>query len=365
MAYIRNCAELMHELAIRKRRENEALQLSKLGSAIAEGITSASSEHSPPAAEPILASYYDRDVQVKTILRNGGDVNIPTPQAIAVDKNNKMYISDASDNKRIMCFSPEGAPIVWAQECAKDLEMGPDGELYAVIVSASKNAVCKIPSQGSVIDFVGGTAAEGKGPAATLSSPNKIKFDKNKNLYLADNCTIKKITPEGEVSILAGSPEGTSLDQPKDGKGTEARFTNPNGIALDSHGNIFVVDSWANQIRKITPEGEVTTYAGSEFGLVDGPRETARFLQPADILIDSNDVMYIAELTRIRCISPDGQVTTVAGGGTGDEYTDMGDKDGNGKEARFKGLVEMCFDTNGDLLACDCMNKKIVKITIK
>ncbi len=144
--------------------------------------------------------------------------------------------------------------------------------------------------------------------------PGGIAADREGNIYVSDygSTTLRKITPEGVVTILAGTP---GLWGHEDGTGAAARFGYPKGIALDGAGNIYMADSGA--IRKITPAGVVTTLAGSgkTGGRADGMGAAARFGEPTGVATDSAGNVYVADTLNnlIRKITPDGKVTTIVG----------------------------------------------------
>jgi len=199
--------------------------------------------------------------------------------------------------------------------------------------------------------------------------------------------------PEWKVITFAGGLMGY-----KDGKGTEARFNRPNGMCIDIYDNIYVSDDGNNCIRKITPDGEVTTFVkgihgcpvadrkgniyvaddlghviykvnssgkvslfagGGRAGYRDGVGRNALFNRPASIDIDGNDNIIIAEMegNYIRKISPDGTVTTIAGSGH------AGYANGKGREASFDYPLGICMDVNDNAIIVDSRNKAIRKIT--
>ncbi len=145
----------------------------------------------------------------------------------------------------------------------------------------------------------------------TQQSPNNKQEDKN--IITASQTTTSTIK-EVLVSTMAGSTYG-----PADGLGTLAQFDKPCGIAVDARGNVYVADAWNHKIRKITPEGMVSTLAGSTQGYVDGPGDTAQFDMPYGIAVDSQGIVYVADSknNKIRKISPDGVVSTLAGNNLG------------------------------------------------
>ena len=153
---------------------------------------------------------------------------------------------------------------------------------------------------------------DGPRDVARFYGPTSMVFDKAGYLYVADsnNHRIRKISPDGEVSTLAGSGIGDFSD----GIGINASFNMPMGLAIDSHENIYVADNSNHRIRKISPNGIVTTLAGSAFGGVDGDLNTARFWSPRDLAFDKKGNLYILDghdKPSIRRIGVDGKVTTV------------------------------------------------------
>jgi hypothetical protein len=188
----------------------------------------------------------------------------------------------------------------------------PFGNIY--IADANNNQIRKIDNNGIVSVFAGSGAvgsANGTGMAASFSYPTGVVADAAGDVYVADyaNNMIRKITPAGVVTTLAGS--GTSGAH--NGTGTAASFFGPNGITLDVHGNIIIADTYNHLIRKITPAGVVTTLAGSTPGSHDGTGTAASFYAPFGVLGDPSGNVYVADTYNnlIRKISSTGVVSTV------------------------------------------------------
>jgi hypothetical protein len=160
----------------------------------------------------------------------------------------------------------------------------------------------------------GNAGFDGTGAAARFNSPVGVATDVNGNVYVADllNHTIRKITPAGVVTTLAGTA-GTSGSA--DGTGAAASFNWPIGVATDAGGNVYAAD--LGTIRKITPAGVVTTLAGtaSVYGSADGTGAAASFYQPRAVATDVNGNVYVADTfnSTIRKITPAGVVTTLVG----------------------------------------------------
>ncbi len=198
----------------------------------------------------------------------------------------------------------------------------------------------------------------GNGTSAQFASPMGVAVDADGNVYVADqkNHKIKKISEAGLVSTLAGS--GVKGDA--DGTGADAQFDNPSDVAVDASGNVYVADLQNQKIRKITADGLVTTLAGSGIeGDVDGPGASAQFDAPLGIAVDASGNVYVADADnyKIRIITPAGEVSTLAGNGI------EGDVNGTGSAARFRGTRGVAVDANGNVYVADANNHKIKRIT--
>jgi sugar lactone lactonase YvrE len=196
------------------------------------------------------------------------------------------------------------------------LTMDREGSL--IVADTDNHTIRKISPAGMVTTLAGlaGTcgSADGQGAEARFCYPRALTIDGGGNIYVADYGTIRKINPAGLVTTLAGTPGKWGRN---DGTGAEARFLTPQGLATDDGGNVYVADSYAFTVRKITPAGVVTTIAGKagEAGFVDGPGSVARFNQPAGLATDHLGNVYVTEQANrtIRKITPGGVVTTIAG----------------------------------------------------
>jgi sugar lactone lactonase YvrE len=240
-----------------------------------------------------------------------------------------------------------------------------------IYVADTGNATLRMVAPGGVVSTLAGTAgvlgyADGSGTAAEFRGGQGPAVDSQGNVYLADNndLAIRKVTPQGAVSTFAGTaPElGTA-----DGAGSGARFYGPNGLATDSAGNVYVADTLNCEIRKMTPAGAVTTLAGSPihctfpyFGDTDGTGAAAQFAWPYAVAVDTAGNVYVADTDNdtIRKITPAGAVTTLAG-----TPGYPGSADGTGSAARFNGPFGLTTDSAGNVYVADTGNDTIRKIT--
>eukprot|EP00736_Rhodelphis_marinus_P013811 Rmarinus@m.12154 len=235
------------------------------------------------------------------------------PSGIAIDRADSIYVSDTC-NHRILRF-------------AKDPNEAP------VLVAGSGVVGCM----------------DGANTDAQFCYPEGIHIDGEGNLFVADtgNQKIRRISSMGVVTTVAGPEHG--LKWPRD-------------VTTDSEGNIFVADRDQNRIWMIRPEGSVVSGAGDGTrGSKDGFRETAHLKHPAGVSVDGNGIIYFCdkENNKIRCISPDGYVQTVAGTGA------CAHRDGRGTEASFNNPVSISFDKVGNVYISDSGNGKVRRMRLR
>jgi sugar lactone lactonase YvrE len=179
------------------------------------------------------------------------------------------------------------------------------------------------------------------------------------NVYVAEvvAAVIRKITPDGDVSTFAGKAGMSGFAE---GTGDNARFNQPFGLALDAAGNLYVADAANSRIRKITPDRVVSTFAGTGLiGSADGPRNSATFAFPAALALDVDGNVYVAEpgSSVLRRITLAGEVSTLAG-----VAFQTGSQDGIGKAARFGQPLGIAVDAGGALYVADTQNSVIRKV---
>lgn len=235
------------------------------------------------------------------------------------------------------------------------------GNVY--VADQYNNMIRKITPAGVVTTLAGSTVSgrsNGTGPEASFSWPQGVTVDVSGNVYVADgsNNMIRKITPAGVVTTLAGN--GNGWNGSYNGTGAFASFYFPTGVALDTSGNIYVADEWNNMIRKITPAGIVSTLAGNTTsGLANGIGTEARFYSPYGVAVDTSGNVYVADQDNrmIWKITPEGVVTTLAGSGT------RGSSNGTGAEASFILVWDVAVDVLGNVYVADIGTNSIRKIT--
>ncbi len=260
----------------------------------------------------------------------------------------------ATDGVMGQPINPFNASFSYPQGVAMDAS----GNIY--VNDAGNYMIRKISPSGDVSNFAGnGVAgfADGIASNAMFNGLAGMAVDAAGNLYVAEfeNHRIRKITPSGFVSTLAGSGIAGYLD----GNGSSTKFNTPYSLATDASGNVYVADTYNHRIRKIAPNGDVTTVAGSSQGYIDGNGTSANFSYPSAITVDASGFMFIADQANhlIRKISPTGVVTTIAGNGQ------PGLVDGIGTAASFRNPWGIAVDATGNLFIADNVNNAIRKIS--
>lgn len=372
--------------------------------------------------------------------RESGDANglgpqarFYTPSGIAVDRQGNVYVTDG-DNHVIRKLTPQGVVSVLAGTSGESgfsdgpalkaqfnspaaVAVADDGTVF---VADSDNHLIRKISRGIVSTIAGSPghdgAQDGIGSRARFSSPQGLTLDKTGTIYVADsgNDTLRKVTPSGVVSTLAGkagesghkdgtgsvarfdglmglrvdgqgviwvvdgnnhvirqvTPQGqvstwaggVGKSGSNDGPAREARFNSPSGMALDAAGNVYVADTFNEVVRKITPAGDVSTLAGwaPHPGKGNGTAEGARFDMPQSVAMDSAGVLYVADRENhtIRKVMPSGMVTTLAG-----QAGESGDDDGKGAQAAFNTPQGLTVDGGGKVIVADSHNDTLRQIT--
>ncbi len=336
------------------------------GSGSSSGTGSAASGSSDPAASSVSPT------------TSGGAGFFVRPAGVVLDASGNLYVADAN-NHTIKKVTPSGAVSVFAgtsgvvgsvdgigtsAQFSQPAGMAIDvtGDIY---VTDTANAVIRKISPSGIVTTVAGSVAtrgttDGTGTAALFNAPAGIAIDGAGNLYVADSSanTVRKITPSGVVTTVAGS---AMVRGETDGTGSDALFNNPTGIAVDGLGNLYVADTFNDIIRKITPAGVVTTLAGSAgiSGTFDGTGGLSLFNNPTGVAVDSAGNVFVADSgnATIRRINPAGTVTTIAG-----IPAISGFRDGAGSSALFNQPQALVTSSTGQIFVADTGNALVRKI---
>ena len=299
------------------------------------------------------------------------------PRAVTVAGSGDLYVSDYNNYqiKKIESAFPntvstiagsgssgstDGSGAAASFNHPAGIAIDSSGNIY--VADSFNNMIRKIDSGGNVITLAGSTSSgstDGLGTAASFNLPTGVAVDSFGNVYVADagNNMIRKIDSVGNVTTLAGSTTAGSAD----GLGAAASFNYPLDVALDSAGNVYVVDAMNYLIRKIDSAGNVVTIAGDgTAGSIDGPGLSAQFNYPNGIAVDSSGNIYVADSSnnRIRKIDSAGNVVTIAGSGT------SAFADGSGDIARFDYPYSVAVDNAGNVYIADCWNYRVRKISL-
>ena len=285
-----------------------------------------------------------------------------TPQGVAVDASGNVYVADTYNNKiRKIDISgnvttlASGFGFSWPAGVAVDSL----GNIY--VADTGSNVIRSIDTFGSVATIAGSGytgSSDGQGTAASFNTPQGIAVDASGNLYVADstNSAIRKIDTSGNVTTLAGAGTSGFLN----GQGTAARFSNPQGVAVDASGNVYVADSTNGAIRKVDTSANVTTLAGGGGrGSSDGQGVAAKFWNPQSVVVGLSGSIYVADTSNntIRKIDSSGNVTTTAG-----EAATSGSTDGQGAGASFTVPTAVAVGASGSIYVVDTGNAAIRKI---
>jgi sugar lactone lactonase YvrE len=197
---------------------------------------------------------------------------------------------------------------------------------------------------------------DGTGMDARFNGPEILAMDSHDNLFVAEAYarTIRKITPEGVVTRFAGHPTEGGID---DGPRLGARFLQIMGLAFDADDNLFVSEYGGGRLRKISSDGTVSTLIGSISGNVDGPASLARLYYPAGLVTDTHNNLLIADFYSIRKLNELNNVSTVAGTGK------AGGDDGPALQASFWAARNIARDVRGDIFIVDNAGHSIRKMT--
>jgi sugar lactone lactonase YvrE len=298
-------------------------------------------------------------------LVRGGNPRLAFVEAIAAEPEPEVKFDYEDYTFTLLAGGSEGskdgkgaaAQFKWPHGLAVD----PAGNVF--VGDRGNYLIRKITSDGTVTTLAGSPGKYGRvdgiGEAARFWYPMGTALDASGNIYVADSSgqAIRKVTPAGAVSTLAGTPETAER---KLGFGEVHYLHHPTGVAVDKNGNVFVGDSNNFVIRKIAPDGTLTTVAGlpGTAGTTDGDAKSARFVFPGGVALDAKGNLYVTDKMSIRKIDTSGVVSTLAG-----SSDDIGTTDGTGSAARFSNPNAIASDSAGNVYVADNGNKNVRKIT--
>jgi sugar lactone lactonase YvrE len=352
--------------------ENNTIR--KIGSYTDPGIMISTIAGAPPGSDTSKIGFKDGI---------GTSASFNRPGDIISDSSGNFYVTDAY-NHAIRKITPDGTVSTIAGTGKEGFTDGIgtsasfnapfaitiDNSNNLYVCDAGNHAIRKI-TKGGVVSTIAGTGrygfTNGIGTSASFNSPNGITIDNLNNLYVTDNgnYAVRKITPDGTVSTFAGNGKSKVID----GTGTNASFSSVSGITIDKNNNLYLPETYTYIIRKITPDGTVSIFAGSykeyssRFGfaspIIDGPIASARFTMPYGLTFDSNGNLYLFDYyNTIRKITPDGMVQTVVIFNNTGSFVDGNENVGGLAYAR-----RFVFDSNGNIYIADWNFNAIRKIT--
>ncbi|MEB3223685.1 MAG: hypothetical protein VKS61_16545 [Candidatus Sericytochromatia bacterium] len=290
------------------------------------------------------------------------------PRDLAVDATGNVLVAD-TDTRRVRHVTPAGAVTTLAGSgtsglldgvgtavqwrSPSGLALAPDGSLRVfdqggIRAIVDRRVFTVVPS--------GIGSANGASAAASFYHPYGLVAGPDGSVYVADNYNllIRKVAPDGTVSTLAGSTYGAT-----DGTGAAAKFAFPDGLAIGPDGSLYVGDRNNHRIRRVTTAGVVTTLAGAgTAGSEDGAASVARFNTPRGVAVASDGTVYVADTAnhRVRRVTPAGEVTTLAG-------STAGFADGIGAAAQFSGAWGITLADDATLLVADSLNHRIRRVS--
>ena len=299
----------------------------------------------------------------------------PLSYPIAVSSESRITMDDAGN----VYWGEDGGVVEKASQTVRSFVFGNSfafggSSPRGLAVDGSGNvfiahgSILKVSPEGVITtvagggDPVDGYGDNGSATAARLSTPSGVLVDPSGVLYIADtfNMRIRRVDPDGVITTIIGNDGGFSGDG---GPATSAQIRPSQGIGVDLAGNVFIADTRDHRIRKIAPDGTISTFAGNGvagFGGDGGPATSAQLNSPRDVTADAAGNVYIADRgnNRIRKVFPDGTITTIAGDGT----AGFGGDGGPAVFARLSSPSDVVIDTSSNIFIADTNNGRVRKV---
>src|SRR5690242_7127511 len=310
--------------------------------------------------------------------------SIFAPGGVAVDAQGNIFFADTGNNRvrkvtpggiistvagtGVYSFSGDGGPAINAAlNVAAAVAVDASGNLF--IVDRANARIRKVAPDGIITTFAGnGTLGfSGDGGLATsamLNQPGSVAVDSNGNLFITDesNCRVRKVTPQGIITTVAGN--GSFTTSGDGGPALSAGINQPIGLTVDSAGRIYIVEPLGNRVRRVSTDGTIATIAGngsSGFDGDGGPAAAASLNEPQDVAVDASGNVFIADTynSRVRRVSTGNLIDTVAGNG---QFQFAGDN-GPATSAALSGPLGVAVDAGGNVFLADTTNSRIRRIS--
>jgi len=308
------------------------------------------------------------------------EAQVNNPFGLALDSSGNLYIADQFNN-RVRKLTPDGklSTVAGTGKASYSGDNGPateaalnhpcgiaidaSGNLY--IADTANNSIRKVTSAGTISTFagtgsIGNTGDDGEATKAVLDHPIGLALDAQGKLYIADtgNNRVRVVGVDGKIAAFAGTGKAGSLGD--GGPAKDAQLNRPQGVFVTPGGVVYIADTFNHRIRKVDPDGTITTVAGAGlpgYSGDGGPATKAELRYPKSVVVDRDGNLFIVDAfnARVRVVTPDGIIQTVAGDGV---HGYAGD-DGIALKARFRFPSALAADSAGRLYLTDTQNNRV------